>query len=291
MSWPCVGLRPSGRPGPRAGGRRTPRRSHNQRSLPSGLCNRTRPGRSMRPLRMGRASGSFRLTSRVALAGVCPRSRVRVCSAIRRVRLTVRASSSRACRNCPRVRPSLTRRNARWWLNLQAHPDSRVDLIKGSCAVRGRVAEGEERSRLWARWCDIDRQLAAYAALRSSETAVIWNRGRCPPDDGSPRPPRAGVPCGGVSRRQESCIRRGAACPKNGVSPLRRSSLPAGDRHAAQSPRERPTLPRCGSGCPSVGRVAGDMGAALVNCLVRSHRPQLRLLCREGLRDAAVLAH
>jgi hypothetical protein len=39
--------------------------------------------------------------------------------------------------------------------------------------VRARAAEGEERSRLWARWRDIDRQLDAYAALRSSETAVV----------------------------------------------------------------------------------------------------------------------
>ena len=34
-------------------------------------------GRSIRPLRIGRASGSCRLTSRVALSGVCPASRVR----------------------------------------------------------------------------------------------------------------------------------------------------------------------------------------------------------------------
>ena len=60
-----------------------------------------------------------------------------------------------------------------WWLNLQAHPDARVDLVKGSRAVTARAAEGGERSRLWARWRDIDRQLDAYAAMRSSETAVV----------------------------------------------------------------------------------------------------------------------
>ena len=60
-----------------------------------------------------------------------------------------------------------------WWLNLQAHPDATVDLVKGSRPVRARAAEGEERSRLWAKWRDIDRQLDAYAALRSSETAVV----------------------------------------------------------------------------------------------------------------------
>ena len=60
-----------------------------------------------------------------------------------------------------------------WWLNLRAHPDATVDLVGGSRAVRARAAEGKERSRLWARWREIDKQLDAYAALRSSETAVV----------------------------------------------------------------------------------------------------------------------
>jgi deazaflavin-dependent oxidoreductase (nitroreductase family) len=60
-----------------------------------------------------------------------------------------------------------------WWLNLQANPDATVDLTKGSRAVTGRAAQGEERSRLWARWRDLDKQLDAHAALRSSETAVV----------------------------------------------------------------------------------------------------------------------
>jgi deazaflavin-dependent oxidoreductase (nitroreductase family) len=63
-----------------------------------------------------------------------------------------------------------------WWLNLQAHPDARVDLKGGSRAVRGRAAEGEERARLWTWMRDYTgygRDLDAYAALRSSETAVV----------------------------------------------------------------------------------------------------------------------
>ena len=60
-----------------------------------------------------------------------------------------------------------------WWLNLQAHPYATVDLVNGCRAVRARAAEGEERTRLWASWRDIDKQLDAYAALRSSETAVV----------------------------------------------------------------------------------------------------------------------
>jgi F420H(2)-dependent quinone reductase len=56
-----------------------------------------------------------------------------------------------------------------WWLNLRAHPDAIVDLTDGSMAVRARAALGDERERLWSRWRDLD----AYAALRSSPTAVV----------------------------------------------------------------------------------------------------------------------
>jgi len=60
-----------------------------------------------------------------------------------------------------------------WWLNLQAHPEAVVDLTDGRRGVRGRAAEGEERSRLWERWREIDTNLDGYAALRSAETAVV----------------------------------------------------------------------------------------------------------------------
>ena len=60
-----------------------------------------------------------------------------------------------------------------WWLNLRAHPDASVVLVDGSPLVRARVAEGDERSRLWGRWREIDAKLDACAALRSSETAVV----------------------------------------------------------------------------------------------------------------------
>jgi deazaflavin-dependent oxidoreductase (nitroreductase family) len=60
-----------------------------------------------------------------------------------------------------------------WWLNLRAHPDARVALARGSRLVRARVAEGDERQRLWQRWLNIQPNLDAYAALRSSKTAVV----------------------------------------------------------------------------------------------------------------------
>jgi deazaflavin-dependent oxidoreductase (nitroreductase family) len=60
-----------------------------------------------------------------------------------------------------------------WWLNLQASPWAKLEIADESCTVRARAAEGEERTRLWARWREIDTNLDAYAALRSSETAVV----------------------------------------------------------------------------------------------------------------------
>ncbi len=60
-----------------------------------------------------------------------------------------------------------------WWLNLQAQPEASVDLPGGRRAVRARAAEGEERSRLWSRWREIDTDLDAYAALRSTEPALV----------------------------------------------------------------------------------------------------------------------
>jgi F420H(2)-dependent quinone reductase len=60
-----------------------------------------------------------------------------------------------------------------WWLNLQAHPNARVDLADGPRSVKARAAAGAERARLWAKWREVEPTLDAYAALRSSETAVV----------------------------------------------------------------------------------------------------------------------
>jgi deazaflavin-dependent oxidoreductase (nitroreductase family) len=60
-----------------------------------------------------------------------------------------------------------------WWLNLQAHPDARIDLTSGSRTVRARAAHGDERARLWAMWVGLGEGTDAYAALRSGETAVV----------------------------------------------------------------------------------------------------------------------
>jgi len=63
-----------------------------------------------------------------------------------------------------------------WWLNLQAHPEARVELKGSTRSVRAREAVGEERERLWARvqqntgW---GHDLDAFARLRSHQTPVV----------------------------------------------------------------------------------------------------------------------
>jgi deazaflavin-dependent oxidoreductase (nitroreductase family) len=60
-----------------------------------------------------------------------------------------------------------------WWLNLQADPDAIVRTRDGEVAVHGRVAEGEERERLWARWQTLGDDVDGYATRRPTETAVV----------------------------------------------------------------------------------------------------------------------
>ena len=62
-----------------------------------------------------------------------------------------------------------------WWLNLRAHPDASVDLPGGSIReVRAREAKGDERSRLWARWREVEKgDLDAYATRRTSTPLIV----------------------------------------------------------------------------------------------------------------------
>ena len=63
-----------------------------------------------------------------------------------------------------------------WWLNLQAQPDTTVDLPSGPRAVRARAAVGAERERLWAGFRDYPGwgdDLDGLAARRSTERAVV----------------------------------------------------------------------------------------------------------------------
>ncbi len=60
-----------------------------------------------------------------------------------------------------------------WWLNLQAHPQARVQLKDGTREVLAHAATGQERARLWDRWRSVDKNLDGYAGLRSTPTAVV----------------------------------------------------------------------------------------------------------------------
>jgi F420H(2)-dependent quinone reductase len=62
-----------------------------------------------------------------------------------------------------------------WWLNLQANPDTTVELPGGPRSVRGRAATADERPRLWARWAHYDgpENLDSWASRRPRETAVV----------------------------------------------------------------------------------------------------------------------
>jgi F420H(2)-dependent quinone reductase len=63
-----------------------------------------------------------------------------------------------------------------WWMNLQATSLAKVDLADGGLVVRGRVATGQERDRLWAKFADYPgwgADIDALAARRSATTAVV----------------------------------------------------------------------------------------------------------------------
>jgi deazaflavin-dependent oxidoreductase (nitroreductase family) len=61
-----------------------------------------------------------------------------------------------------------------WWLNLQARPETTVELHDRTIPVRGRAATAEERPRLWELWRRYDGDdLDAWASRRPGETAVV----------------------------------------------------------------------------------------------------------------------
>ena len=62
-----------------------------------------------------------------------------------------------------------------WWLNLQANPETTVELSDRTLGVRGRAATPEERPRLWEIWGRYDGpdKLDGWAARRPRETAVV----------------------------------------------------------------------------------------------------------------------
>jgi deazaflavin-dependent oxidoreductase (nitroreductase family) len=121
-----------------------------------------------------------------------------------------------------------------WWLNLQPHPNARIDLSDGPRSVKARAAAGAERSRLWAKWREAGPDLDAYAALRSSETAVVILE---PQDE----PVRQDRPISAPS----ACGRcRGTVVSRPGNRPRGRSRGPD-QGGAALRPQGLSCIPRC----------------------------------------------
>jgi deazaflavin-dependent oxidoreductase (nitroreductase family) len=63
-----------------------------------------------------------------------------------------------------------------WWLNLQAQPETTVDLPGETRPIRARAATGEEHDRLWAKFADYPgwgEDIDGLAARRSRGTAVV----------------------------------------------------------------------------------------------------------------------
>jgi F420H(2)-dependent quinone reductase len=58
-----------------------------------------------------------------------------------------------------------------WFHNLTAQPEVEIQVGRERIPVRARIAEGEERSRLWARADEINR--GQYAAYQSRASRVI----------------------------------------------------------------------------------------------------------------------
>lgn len=65
-------------------------------------------------------------------------------------------------------------RNPGWFHNLTAQPDVEIQVGRETIPVRARVAEGEERERLWARADEVNQgQYAAYQAKTSRQIPVV----------------------------------------------------------------------------------------------------------------------
>jgi deazaflavin-dependent oxidoreductase (nitroreductase family) len=65
-------------------------------------------------------------------------------------------------------------RHPGWFHNLTAQPDVEIQVGRERMPVHARIAEGEERSRLWARADEINRgQYAAYQSRTSRLIPVV----------------------------------------------------------------------------------------------------------------------
>jgi proline iminopeptidase len=60
-----------------------------------------------------------------------------------------------------------------WYRNLRAHPEAEIQVMGDRWPVRARVAEGEERERLWQRMNEIWPHYEEYAQKTDREIPVV----------------------------------------------------------------------------------------------------------------------
>ena len=60
-----------------------------------------------------------------------------------------------------------------WWLNLQAQQETTVDVVGGPRRVRARIADPEERGRVWARFVEVAPTYAEYEAATRRPIDVV----------------------------------------------------------------------------------------------------------------------
>jgi deazaflavin-dependent oxidoreductase (nitroreductase family) len=63
--------------------------------------------------------------------------------------------------------------NPDWLYNLKAHPDVTVEVGTDTLEVRARVAEGEERERIWARQKELMPGFAEYEKKTARQIPVV----------------------------------------------------------------------------------------------------------------------
>ena len=60
-----------------------------------------------------------------------------------------------------------------WFRNLQAHPEAEIQIMADRWPVRARIAEGEERQRLWGRMAEIWPNYDLYQEKTDREIPVV----------------------------------------------------------------------------------------------------------------------
>lgn len=60
-----------------------------------------------------------------------------------------------------------------WYYNVQAHPVTTIEVAREVVPVRARIAEGDERHRIWARQVDLVPAMSAYGRRAGRRIPVV----------------------------------------------------------------------------------------------------------------------